>query len=130
MEHLVLRADTPNINGVVYSKEVLESAVEKFNNDHSQYAVICELIPTFTRDSDRGFSVDVERVSHQIHSLRMDGNNMMAKITPAGPMKNLVEELLSHDYVFRAFGTGDLNDGVVSNYQLVGVGVYHKDDVL
>ena len=76
------KAKTPNGNNRVYSLEVLKREVEKYQKVIAQNRALGEL------DHPDSSVVSLEKVSHMVVSLWMDGNDVYGKIkvldTPAG----------------------------------------------
>ena len=89
---IFMQADIKNRNGRVYPMEVLEEEVKKYNKNFiEQKRAFGEL------GHPDGPTVNLERVSHMITSLKPDGKNFIgeAKImdTPMGKIvKNLMDE--------------------------------------
>ena len=89
---IFMQADIKNRNGRVYPMEVLDEEVKKYNKNFiQQNRAFGEL------GHPDGPTVNLERVSHMITSLKPDGKNFIgeAKImdTPMGKrVKNLMDE--------------------------------------
>ena len=89
---IFMQADIKNRNGRVYTMEVLDEEVRKYNKNFiEQNRAFVEL------GHPDGPTVNLERVSHMITSLKPDGKNFIgeAKImdTPMGKIvKNLMDE--------------------------------------
>ena len=89
---IFMQADIKNRNGRVYPMEVLDEEVKKYNKNFiQQNRAFGEL------GHPDGPTVNLERVSHMITSLKPDGKNFIgeAKImdTPMGKIvKNLMDE--------------------------------------
>ena len=89
---IFMQADIKNRNGRIYTMEVLEEEVKKYNKNFiEQKRAFGEL------GHPDGPTVNLERVSHMITSLKPDGKNFIgeAKImdTPMGKIvKNLMDE--------------------------------------
>lgn len=85
-------ANEPNRNGRIYPSSVMECALGKYNSDYiQQKRAMGEL------NHPQGPSINLDRVSHVIESLKMDGNYVTgrAKVmsTPMGEIvKNLIDE--------------------------------------
>lgn len=127
MEVEILTMGTYNANGIIYPKETIEWAIEKFNN--SQRPMFCEADPVFASD----YTLPMEDVSHKVTDLKIEGDKVFATIkvlsTPKGEILKELLSLKDHDYVFRAFGTGHLGcDGIIEDYTMLGVSIMHKDD--
>lgn len=107
----------PNLNGRIYSKQVLEnsfksvSEIGSFYNGDDDYRLISETIELF-------------RTSHIVKDVHMEENNCVAEIkvlnTPFGiRLKNLIKDNL---VLFAPKGTGQLDSkGNVSDYKLISI---------
>ena len=109
-----MQADIKNRNGRVYPMEVLEKEVqrytEKFIDENRAYGEL---------GHPDGPTVNLERVSHMVTSLKPDGKNFIgeAKIlkTPMGEIvKNLMDEGAKLGVSSRGMGSLDQRNG--SNY--------------
>ena len=111
---IFLQADIKNRNGRVYPMEVLEKEVAKYNRNFiKENRAFGEL------GHPDGPTVNLERVSHMITSLKPDGKNFIgeAKImeTPMGKIvKNLMDEGAKLGVSSR--GMGSLNQKNGANY--------------
>jgi len=116
----IAQAGTPNKNGRIYPKEVLQKAIDDFKEGEM-----------FGRIGMQGDTLPVafSEVSHIIDSLKLTGDdNFEAEITvldtPNG--KLLSEMMKSGDIVFRMCGMGDgqKNDDdimVIEDFDLISV---------
>jgi hypothetical protein len=106
-----MQAEVKNRNGRVYPMEVLSKEVEKYNKNFvDQNRAFGEL------GHPDGPTVNLERVSHRITSLRPDGQNFIgeAKImdTPMGKIvKNLMDEECKLGVSSRGMGSLDERGG-------------------
>ena len=106
-----MQAEVKNRNGRVYPMEVLSKEVEKYNKNFvQQNRAFGEL------GHPDGPTVNLERVSHRITSLRPDGQNFIgeAKImdTPMGKIvKNLMDEECKLGVSSRGMGSLDERGG-------------------
>ena len=97
---------------VVYSREVLTSAVDKFVNEQVITGrAVGEL------NHPEGPSINLDKVSHRITELKWDGNNVMGKAlildTPMGQIvKGLVEGGVQLGVSSRGMGSLSMRDGV------------------
>ena len=111
---IFMQADVKNRNGRVYPMEVLQKEVSKYNKNFiSEKRAFGEL-----RHPD-GPTVNLERVSHMITSLKEDGKNFIgeAKImsTPMGEIvKSLMDEGAKLGVSSRGMGSLDQKGG--ANY--------------
>lgn len=92
IEGVFMQSNLQNRNGRVYPKEVMTKEVSRYNNEYiKKNRAFGEL------GHPEGPTINLERVSHMIQSLEMNGDNVMgrAKImdTPYGKIvKNLMDE--------------------------------------
>ena len=106
-----MQAEVKNRNGRIYPMPVLEKEVAKYNNNFvEQNRAFGEL------GHPDGPTVNLERVSHRITSLRPDGQNFIgeAKImdTPMGKIvKNLMDEECKLGVSSRGMGSLDERGG-------------------
>ena len=91
IEGVFLQSDLKNKNGRVYPKEIMQREVQRYVNEN---------VKTKRAYGELGHpdgpTVNLDRVSHMITSLREDGNNWIgkAKIMDT-PMGRIVKELIS-----------------------------------
>ena len=90
IEGIFAQANAKNRNGRIYPLDVMESAIEKYNNTQvSKGRAVGEL------NHPEGPTVNLDKVSHKIESLNWSGNNVMGKATIlATPMGEVVKGLL------------------------------------
>jgi hypothetical protein len=83
-------AESKNRNGRIYPKSILEGAVSKYVNEQvSKDRAVGEL------NHPDGPTVNLDKVSHKITDLKMEGNNVMGKARILDtPMGNIVKGLL------------------------------------
>jgi hypothetical protein len=83
-------AESKNRNGRVYPKGIMEGAVNKYVSEQvSKDRAVGEL------NHPEGPTVNLDKVSHKITELKMDGNNVMGKARILDtPMGNIVKGLL------------------------------------
>jgi hypothetical protein len=121
----VMTADAPNVNGLTYPREVLEKAVADVQERVENGQMLGELNST-------GYSAKLGDVSHQVTSLKMEGDKVVAEVlildTPAG---KILQELVDRgeNPTLKApklspVGKGDVNDKIISNYS---IGSIHVD---
>ncbi len=114
IEGVFMSAESKNRNGRIYSKKVLEKAIEKYNQDQ----VITGRAVGELNHPD-GPSINLDKVSHRITELKWDGNNVMGKAlildTPMGKIvKGLVEGGVQLGVSSRGMGSLEMKDG--ANY--------------
>jgi len=90
IEGVFMTAETKNRNGRIYPREVMESAVNKYDNEQVKTGrAVGEL------NHPEGPTVNLDKVSHKIESLNWEGNNVMGKATILNtPMGEVVKGLL------------------------------------
>ena len=112
IEGVFLQSEIKNKNGRVYPQGILAREVAKYDEHHIQKGrALGEL------GHPEGPSINLDRVSHKIESLREDGNNFIgrAKIleTPMGNIaKNLLDEGVRLGVSSRGMGSLKEKDGV------------------
>ncbi|MBI33511.1 MAG: primosomal protein [Gammaproteobacteria bacterium] len=114
IEGVFMSAESKNRNGRIYSKKVLEKAIEKYNQDQ----VITGRAVGELNHPD-GPSINLDKVSHRITELKWDGNNVMGKAlvldTPMGQVvKGLVEGGVQLGVSSRGMGSLESKNG--ANY--------------
>ena len=117
------RAESKNQNGRVYPKEVLMKEVANYNRDYiKKNRAFGEL------GHPEGPTVNLDRVSHMLTSMYMDGHNGYGKlkILPT-PMGKLVETMLQSGVKLgvssRGSGNVDETTGNVSDFDIITVDV-------
>ena len=92
IEGVMLQTEVKNKNGRIYPKEVMRKEVARYNKEYvSQNRAYGEL------GHPEGPTINLERTSHLITSLKEDGNNFIGKAkilsTPMGEIvKNLLQD--------------------------------------
>ena len=87
IEGVFMQAEQKNRNGRVYPKAIMEKALNKYNTDQvSKGRAVGEL------NHPEGPTVNLDKVSHKIESLKFEGNDVMGKATIlATPMGMIVK---------------------------------------
>lgn len=112
IEGVFMQAETKNRNGRVYPVSVLEKELGRYNNEYvKQNRAMGEL------GHPDGPTVNLERVSHIIKDLRLEGNDIYGKAkildTPYGKIvKNLMDEGAKLGVSSRGMGSLKEEDGV------------------
>ncbi len=91
IEGIFAQADKKNRNGRIYPKPIMESAVGKYVTEQvSKKRAVGEL------NHPEGPTVNLDKVSHLITNLKMEGNNVVGKAQILDtPMGKIVQGLLS-----------------------------------
>lgn len=114
---IVMQADVQNRNGRIYPLAEMTAAVNSMRQSIKEYGgVFGEL----DHPADR-ISINLDRVSHVITEVYMDGSNVMGKMkildTPVGLIaKELAKSGVRYGVSSR--GTGVVSEGMVSNFSL------------
>ena len=112
IEGIFMQAEGKNRNGRVYTREVLTSAVDRYNNEQVMTGrAVGEL------NHPEGPSINLDKVSHRITELKWDGNNVIGKAlvldTPMGQIvKGLVEGGVQLGVSSRGMGSLENRNGV------------------
>ncbi len=111
LEGVFMQAENKNKNGRVYTREVLQAAVDKYNNEQVRTGrAVGEL------NHPEGPSINLDKVSHRITELKWEGNNVVGKAlvldTPMGKIvKGLVEGGCKLGVSSRGMGTVEQKEG-------------------
>ena len=91
IEGVMLQTEVKNKNGRIYPKEVMQKEVKRYNNEYvDQNRAYGEL------GHPEGPTINLERTSHLITSLKEDGNNFVGKAKILStPMGEIVKNLLN-----------------------------------
>ncbi len=114
---IVMQADIQNRNGRIYPMNEMMNAVTAMNTSIKEYGgVFGEL----DHPADR-ISINLDRVSHVITEVSMNGSNVIGKMklldTPVGLIaKELAKSGVRYGVSSR--GTGVVSEGMVSNFAL------------
>ena len=112
IEGIFMQAEGTNRNGRIYTREVLTSAVDRYNNEQVMTGrAVGEL------NHPEGPSINLDKVSHRITELKWDGNNVIGKAlildTPMGQIvKGLVEGGVQLGVSSRGMGSIEMKNGV------------------
>jgi hypothetical protein len=117
-----IQSEVKNRNGRIYPKTILEREVNRYNTEKiNKHNAMGEL------DHPPSPSVNLDRVSHLVESLIMEGNNGMgvARILPT-PTGKIAESLLESGVQLgvSSRGVGSLtNDKVNGDYRLLAIDI-------
>lgn len=112
IEGVFMQSETKNRNGRVYPKKTLSNEVARYSN---------EIVKTNRAMGELGHpegpTVNLERVSHIIKDLRVEGNDVVGKAkildTPYGKIvKNLIDEGVKIGVSSRGMGSLKIVDGI------------------
>ena len=121
LEGLFQRAETQNQNGRVYSKAILEREINKMRKILESRPIVGEI------DHPSSQKINLDKVSHKIVELRMDGNEVYGRIeTLTTPYGKILEALIRDGIKLgiSSRGTGTLSESgnkisVNDDYQMV-----------
>ena len=90
IEGIFMQAETKNRNGRIYPRDVMEQAVDRYNNEQVvKGRAVGEL------NHPEGPTVNLDKVSHKIESLNWQGNDVVGKARILStPMGEIVKGLL------------------------------------
>lgn len=128
IEGIYMQAEQENRNMRIYTRSVLESAVDKYVRE---YVTPCRAGGELNHPS--GPAVNPERISHRIVELKWDGNNVIGKAlvldTPMGQIvKGLIKGGMKLGVSSRGMGTIESKQGksyVKNDFRLSAVDVVH-----
>ena len=112
IDGIFMQAEQKNRNGRVYPSKVLMNEVKRYNNEYVKSSrAMGEL------GHPEGPQLNLERVSHLIKELRIDGNDVYGKTkildTPYGKIvKNLIREGVKIGVSSRGMGSLKQRDGI------------------
>ena len=113
IEGIFAQADQKNRNGRVYPKPIMEGAVKKYVDEQvSKGRAVGEL------NHPSGPTVNLDKVSHKITELKMDGSNVIGKArileTPMGQIvRGLLDGEVSLGVSTRGMGSLENRNGVM-----------------
>lgn len=123
MKGIFIQGGVKNANERIYPVAEIENAVETLNKQiHEGYSVLGEV------DHPDDLKINLDRVSHMITSMWMDGANGFGKlkILPT-PMGQLVRTMLESGVKLgvSSRGSGNVNDsdGKVSDFEIITVDI-------
>lgn len=120
---IFMQAEQKNRNGRVYQLSEMAQAVSSMNEHIKQYK---GLFGELDHPADR-LSIAMDRVSHAITELYMDGNNVIGKaVLLDTPMGNIAKAISKSGirYGVSSRGAGQVNEsGLVSGFRLVTIDI-------
>ncbi len=123
---VLLEANTPTLNGNVYSRDVLKKMI----SESKEIVESGKFFGTY-KDFDKD-AIDLTQVTHRVTNIDLVDDKVVATAeildTPAG--ERLLIQLDKHpqDFVLRTVGFGIVEHNVVKDYKLVAVNIYDKKD--
>lgn len=122
MKGIFLQADVQNGNRRVYPLNEIKNAVDTLNQKIQKFGPVpgeCE--------HPSGLEINIDRISHSISEMWMDGKNGMGKLTllPT-PLGNVIRTLLENNVKLgvSSRGSGEVNDfGQVKDFQIITVDI-------
>lgn len=122
MKGIFLQADVRNHNRRVYPLSEISNAVQTLNERIKTLGPV----PGECAHPD-GLEINIDRISHHISEMWMDGKNGMGKLTliPT-PLGNIIRTLLENDVKLgvSSRGAGEVDsNGVVSDFQIITVDI-------
>jgi len=116
-----MQAEVQNRNKRVYPIHEVSAAVDSLNKQISETnGVMGEL------DHPSTISLNLDRVSHVIKEMRMEGNNAIGRaIILDTPMGNIARSLIKSGVQLgvSSRGTGSVNEGVVASFNVVTIDI-------
>lgn len=115
-----MQAEIENRNGRTYRLDEMTSAVTSMNQQIKDFGgVFGEL------DHPDTITINMDRISHVIKEIYMDGNNVMGKAQLLNTPMGLIAKELSLNsgarYGVSSRGAGVVNEGMVSGFNLVTI---------
>lgn len=122
MEGIFIQGEVKNHNGRIYPLNEIKRAVDNVNDKLLKNLSILGEV-----DHPDNLQINLDRVSHQLVSMKMDGNNGVGKlqIIPT-QMGNLIKIFLENNVRLgvSSRGTGEVgHDGRVKNFEIVTVDI-------
>lgn len=123
MEGIFIQGDVKNANGRVYPVQQIRSAVDQLNEQISGGFSVCGEV-----DHPEDLKINLDRVSHMITKMWMDGPNGIGKLKllPT-PMGQLIDTMLKSGVKLgvSSRGSGNVDDatGKVSDFEIVTVDI-------
>lgn len=122
MKGIMLQADVQNGNRRVYPLNEIKKAVDTLNEKIQKFGPV----PGECAHPD-GLEINIDRISHSISEMWMDGRNGMGKLTllPT-PLGNVIRTLLENNVKLgvSSRGSGEVDDfGRVKDFQIITIDI-------
>lgn len=122
MKGIFLQADVKNHNRRVYPLKEITNAVDTLNQKIKTHGPVVG-----EAQHPDGLEINIDRISHSISEMWMDGNNGMGKLTllPT-PLGNIIKTLLENNVKLgvSSRGSGDVDDfGNVKDFEIITVDI-------
>lgn len=118
---IFMQAETENRNKRVYPIHEVSAAVDRMNREITERnGIMGEL------DHPQSISINLDRVSHLIVEMRMEGNNAIGRAkllnTPTGL---IAQEIIKNGMQLgvSSRGTGSVNEGIVEGFSVVTIDI-------
>jgi hypothetical protein len=121
---IALITDTPNKNGRIYPREVVEKALLEYQKQIDEKRSIGCI---WSDDHYQTETIDLSKASHIVNSAKLDGNNLIIEAqTLKTPMGEVLAEIIENDkgtvplWGLRPRGFGVLDENKkIGNYELI-----------
>lgn len=122
LEGIFMQSEVKNGNGRVYPHDEISRCVDYINEQiKNNIPMMGEL------NHPEHLSIDLERVSHAITEIRMDGDDAVGKamILTKHPMGKIAEAIMEHGLPLgvSSRGTGDVVEGVVNGFDFIALDI-------
>lgn len=124
---VIMQCGTPNVNGRIYTKEVMEKCVEEYKNNGEMFGELSRSDDVATLDR---MTVNLEHVSHKFNDLYFEGDNLIGEgeifETPQGKMVSAIGlENFGTEIVGMTSGIND--NGEVKDFILTHIDLIPKE---
>lgn len=122
LEGIFMQSEVKNGNGRVYPRSEIENSVKYISEQiENNIPMMGEL------NHPEHLSIDLERVSHAITEIRMEGDDAVgrAMILTKHPMGKIAEAIMEHGLPLgvSSRGTGDVVEGVVNGFDFIALDI-------
>jgi hypothetical protein len=120
----LLKADEVNLNGYMYTEDVIKNAIEDYKKKIDEGQSFGELgYP----DSDASIT-DISRISHKVTDIEMNDKTLFGKIEILDTAKGNDLKKIIDNVVFRPRSVGNVNeDGTVTIEKIISFDAILKD---